>query len=125
MNNVCLACGLCVVDCPVERAGGASFLRRIIEGEEGSAWLCASCWLCQAACPEEVDIHARMIQARRGEPAPASYSGSYRRVLETGCALPTPDDLNAARREWGLPPVTLISCETLRQLLNEDDNDSE
>ena len=125
MDKVCPACGLCVANCPVEQAGGASFLRRIIEGAEASAWLCASCWLCQMVCPEELDIHALMIQARRREPAPVSYSESFRRVLETGCALPIPDDLDAVRREWDLSPVTLIPRATLRRLLDEDDDDDE
>ena len=77
--DACLQCGLCVEVCPVERSGASSFLARLM-GEstpEAATWRCTSCWLCQAACPLNLDIHSLVIAARRESDAPPAYAGGY------------------------------------------------
>jgi heterodisulfide reductase subunit C len=118
MDNIkCLACGICIERCPVEQAGGKSFLRRLLQDEDGSAWVCTSCWLCQAVCPENLDIRTLIFKARRDGAPPPAHSGSYHRVLETGYALPIPGDLDDIRHAHGLPPLKPIPLTTLRRLL--------
>lgn len=123
-DNRCVTCGICLERCPTERAGGRTILTRLVGGEGGSAWLCAACWKCQAACPAGIDIHELMIHARQTEPPPPAYAGSYQNVLKTGYVLPLPPDLDAARNAHHLPAAELISVTTLRQLLgDEEDSD--
>jgi heterodisulfide reductase subunit C len=109
----------------VERAGGKSFLRRLWDEEGGSAWVCTSCWLCQAVCPADIAIRELMFQCRREEAPTPAYGGSYHRVLETGYALPMPNDLNDIRRQYNLPPVMLIPLKTLRCLLLDEKEDED
>ncbi len=116
----CIQCGTCVSVCPVEKVGGHAIVTFLADPTETdfSVWLCTSCWRCQQACPVGVDIYGLMMAYRRRSPAPGGYLEAYRRVLETGMALPilqqTLDELRAA---WGLERVLLPTSEVVQSLL--------
>lgn len=70
----CYQCGKCSAGCPV--ASMANMMpREIIRNlqlknidkvlESDMPWLCASCGMCQARCPQDVDLPSLMLACRR------------------------------------------------------------
>jgi heterodisulfide reductase subunit C len=86
-----------------------------------SVWLCTSCWRCQEACPEGVDIYGLMMAQRRRESAPDGYRAAYENVLTCGLALEVPqEELDQVRAAWGLEPVRLPLPDLAWSLLRAD-----
>lgn len=113
----CTRCGLCREVCLVEKLGGHSITSFLCGDDDYSAWLCSSCWLCQEACPADVDIHAIMMEKRREEKAPTGHRQNLVNVLRFGYALPIDDGINELRGFHGLEAVDLIPRETVKILL--------
>lgn len=121
--GACSECGLCATVCPVVAAGRkniVSFLSGGVAPEACDVWLCTSCWRCQDVCPEGVDIHALMMEQRRGEPAPEGYRQAFDNVLSCGYALDLGPEINESRARWGLEPFELASPERIAALLGRD-----
>jgi heterodisulfide reductase subunit C len=117
----CTQCGSCREVCIVERLGGHSITSFLCGEEEYSSWHCSSCWRCQEACPEGVDIHSIMMAKRREEEAPGAHEANLRSVLQSGYALPLDDAVNDWRRFYDLDAVELIPADWLRVLLRPDE----
>lgn len=120
----CLQCGTCVTACPVEMVGGHAIVTFLAnpEATDYSVWLCTSCWRCQEACPEGVDIYGLMMEQRRREPAPAGYQAAFESILACGLALEVPQgELDQLRAAWGLEPVRLPPSDLARTLLRADE----
>ncbi len=116
----CTQCGLCREACIVEAMGAHSITSFLCGDEDYSSWLCASCWRCQEACPEGVDIHAVMMERRRQEQPPTGYWANFRNILRSGYALPMGEGINELRRIHGLDAVKLIPVDWVAILLGED-----
>ena len=122
--DACIQCGTCVTVCPVEMVGGHAIVTFLADPDatDYSVWLCTSCWRCQEACPEGVDIYGLMMEQRRREPAPAGYQAAYESVLACGLALAVPqEELDQVRAAWGLEPVRLPPPDLARTLLCDDE----
>jgi len=92
------------------------------ESTDYSVWLCTSCWRCQEACPQGVDIYGLMMEQRRSEPSPAGYQAAYESILACGLALSVPqNELDQARAAWGLEPVKLPPPDLARTILRGDE----
>ncbi len=120
----CVQCGTCVSVCPAEMVGGHAIVSFMADPDTSdySVWLCSSCWRCQEACPEGVDIFELMMSQRRLERAPAGYQTAFENVLACGLALEVPQkDLDQVRATWDLEPVRLPSPETIRVLLRRNE----
>jgi heterodisulfide reductase subunit C len=117
----CTRCGLCRDVCIVERLGGHSITSFLCGEKEYSSWLCSSCWRCQEACPEGVDIHSVMMAKRREEEVPGACQANFRRLLESGYALPMDETINEWRRFYGLDEVKPIPAEWVRVLLRSEE----
>lgn len=113
----CTQCGLCREVCIVERLGAHSITSFLCGEEDYSSWLCSSCWRCQEACPQGVDIHAIMMEMRRDEEAPAGHEANLVSVLRSGYALAISDEINETRRIHGLEPVELVPVEWVHALV--------
>jgi len=123
--DACLQCGDCVTACPVEKVGGHAIVTLLADPDatDYSVWLCTSCWRCQEACPEGVDIHRLMMEQRRREQAPAGYQAAFESVLACGLALQVPqEELDQVRAAWGLEPVTLPPHGLVRAILRAADD---
>lgn len=118
----CTQCGLCRDVCIVERLGGHSITSFLCDEEEYSSWLCSSCWRCQEVCPEGVDIHSVMMARRREEQAPGAHEANFRRVLQSGYALPLDDGINEWRRTHDLDAVQLIPARWVGVLLRPEEH---
>ena len=119
----CIQCGTCVTVCPVEMVGGHAIVTWLADPEstDYSVWLCTSCWRCQEACPQGVDIYGLMMEQRRNEPAPAGYQTAFENLLACGLALEVPqEELDQARAAWELEPVELPPPDLARILLRGD-----
>jgi heterodisulfide reductase subunit C len=91
------------------------------EATDFSVWLCSSCWRCQEACPEGIDIHRLMMEARRREAPPVWYGTSFERILVTGLALGlTQEHLDRLRADRDLDAVTLPPSGLARRLLDPE-----
>jgi len=116
----CLQCGTCVTVCPVEAAGGHAIVTFLADPDAAdySAWLCSSCWRCQEACPEGIDIYELMMEQRRHEQAPVGYRAAFDSVLTCGLALEVPqEELDHMRAMWGLEPAKLPPPDLVRALI--------
>jgi heterodisulfide reductase subunit C len=116
----CTRCGTCREVCIVEKLGAHSITSFLCGEEEYSSWLCSSCWLCQEVCPCGVDIHAVMMEKRRGENAPKGHRQNFVNVLRFGYALPMDEGVNDLRRVHGLDAVQFIPPEWVEMLLQGD-----
>jgi len=117
----CVQCGACVSVCPVEKAGGHAIVTFLAnpEATDYSVWLCTSCWRCQEACPEGVDIHGLIMAQRRREQPPSGYEAAFQSILACGAALQvSQEDLDQMRAAWGLEPVELPPPDLARTLLH-------
>jgi len=126
MNHpeLCVQCGTCVTVCPVEMVGGHAIVTFLADPDatDYSAWLCTSCWRCQEACPEGVDIYGLMMEQRRSELAPAGYQAAYESVLACGLALAvSQEELDQVRAAWELEPVRLPPPDLARTLLFDNE----
>ncbi len=122
--EACLQCGACVAVCPVEMVGGHAIVTFLADPEstDYSVWLCTSCWRCQEACPQGVDIYGLMMEQRRREPAPDGYRAAFASVLACGLALEIPqEELDHMRAAWGLEAVRLPPPDLARALLRADE----
>jgi len=118
--DTCVQCGTCVTVCPVEKVGGHAIVTFLTDPEatDYSVWLCTSCWRCQEACPEGVDIYGLMMAQRRRERPPAGYEAAIASVLACGAALEvSQEELDQVRAAWGLEPVKLPPPGLVRRLL--------
>ena len=104
----CTRCGLCREECIVERLGAHSITSFLCGDDEYSSWLCSSCWRCQEVCPQEVDIHAVMMEKRREQDPPPGHEANLVNVLRFVYALPVDDSINELRRFHGLDAVQLM-----------------
>jgi len=122
--DACIQCGTCVTVCPVEMVGGHAVVTFLADPDAAdySVWLCTSCWRCQEACPEGVDIYGLMMEQRRSEPAPAGYQAAFESILACGLALEVPQEaLDQVRAAWGLEPVRLPPPDLAQTLLCDDE----
>ncbi len=122
--DLCIQCGTCVTVCPVEMAGGHAIVTWLADPEstDYSVWLCASCWRCQEACPQGVDIYGLMMEQRRREPAPDGYRTAFESVCARGMAMEvSQEELDQARASWGLEAVKLPPPDLARTLLHCDE----
>jgi heterodisulfide reductase subunit C len=122
--DACVQCGTCVSVCPVEMVGGHAIVTFLADPDatDYSAWLCTSCWRCQEACPEGVDIYGLMMAQRRCEQAPVGYRAAFERVLACALALDVPqEELDQLRAAWGLEPVKLPPPGLAHKLLCTDE----
>ena len=120
--ETCVQCGTCVTVCPVEKAGGHAIVTFLADPEAAdySVWLCSSCWRCQEACPEGVDIYGLMMEQRRREQPPAGYEAAFESVLACGVALQvSQEELDQVRAAWGLEPAKLPPSDLIRKLLHD------
>lgn len=120
--DACLQCGTCVTVCPVEMVGGHAIVTFLANpaATDHSVWLCTSCWRCQEACPEGVDIYELMMEQRRAgnQPAPAGYQAAFESVMACGLALEvSQEELDQVRAARGLEPVELPPPGLARTLL--------
>ncbi|NIN69276.1 MAG: hypothetical protein GTO63_32255 [Anaerolineae bacterium] len=115
----CTQCGLCREVCIVERLGAQSITSFLCGNSDYSSWLCSSCLRCQEVCPQDVDIHAIMMEKRREEEPPAGYRGNMANVLRSGYALVIDDGVNEMRRVHGLEAVELVPGEWVEALLTQ------
>jgi heterodisulfide reductase subunit C len=118
----CIQCGTCVSVCPVEMVGGHAIVSFLADPDttDYSVWLCTSCWRCQEACPEGVDIYGLMMEQRRAADrhAPAGYQAAFGCVLACGLALEVPqEELDQVRAAWELEPVRLPMPGVIQALL--------
>jgi heterodisulfide reductase subunit C len=120
--ETCVQCGTCVTVCPVEKVGGHAIVTFLADPEAAdySVWLCSSCWRCQEACPEGVDIYGLMMEQRRREQPPAGYEAAFESVLACGVALRvSQEELDQVRAAWGLEPATLPPPDLIRKLIRD------
>ncbi|MBE9506487.1 MAG: 4Fe-4S dicluster domain-containing protein [Chloroflexi bacterium] len=120
--ETCVQCGTCVTVCPVEKVGGHAIVTFLADPEatDYSVWLCTSCWRCQEACPEGVDIYGLMMEQRRREQPPAGYEAAFESVLACGVALQvSQEELDQVRAAWGLEPATLPPPDLIRKLIRD------
>ena len=115
----CTQCGLCREACIVERLGAHSITSFLCGDSDYSSWLCSSCWRCQEVCPQDVDIHAIMMEKRREEEPPARLRGNMANVLRSGYALVIDDKVNEMRRVHGLDSAELVPGEWVEALLSQ------
>lgn len=115
----CTQCGLCREACIVERLGAHSITSFLCGDDDYSSWLCSSCWRCQEVCPQDVDIHAIMMEKRREEEPPAGHWANMANVLQSGYALMIDKKVNEMRRVHGLEPVELVPGEWVEALLTQ------
>lgn len=113
----CTKCGLCREVCIVERLGAHSITSFLLGEDNYSSWLCSSCWRCQEVCPQGVDIHAIMMEKRRGEEPPAGHRTNSARVLQSGYALTIGEEINEMRRHHDLEAVEFVPAEWIKALL--------
>jgi phosphopantetheine adenylyltransferase len=64
-----------------------------------------------------VDIHAIMVEMRRGEEAPAGHEANLVSVLRSGYALAMSEEINEIRRIHGLEAVELVPVEWVHALV--------
>ena len=122
--DACIQCGTCVTVCPVEMLGGHAIVTFLADPDatDYSVWLCTSCWRCQEACPEGVDIYGLMMEQRRSEPAPDGYQAAFESILACGLALAVPqEELDQVRAAWDLEPVRLPLSDLARTLLFDNE----
>jgi len=124
--ELCVQCGTCVTVCPVEMVGGHAIVTWLADPEstDYSVWLCTSCWRCQEACPQGVDIYELMMEQRRAgsEPAPAGYQTAFENVRARGLAMEvSQEELDQVRAAWGLEAVRLPPPDLARLLLHCDE----
>ncbi len=120
--ETCVQCGTCVTVCPVEKVGGHAIVTFLADPEAAdySVWLCSSCWRCQEACPEGVDIYGLMMEQRRREQPPAGYEAAFESVLACGAALQvSQEELDQVRAAWGLEPAKLPPPDLIRKLIRD------
>jgi len=106
----------------VEKVGGHAIVTFLADPEatDYSVWLCSSCWRCQEACPEGVDIYGLMMEQRRREQPPAGYEAAFESVLACGVALQvSQEELDQVRAAWGLEPATLPPPDLIRKLIRD------
>lgn len=120
LRKHCTQCGLCREVCIVERLGAHSITSFLCGEDEYSSWLCSSCWRCQEACPQGVDIHAIMMLKRREQEPPAGHEANLVSIMRLGYALEMDNDINELRRFHGLEPVQLIPADWVEMLLKDD-----
>jgi heterodisulfide reductase subunit C len=113
----CTRCGLCREVCIVEQLGAHSITSFLSGEDEYSSWLCSSCWRCQEACPEGVDIHTIMMLKRREQEPPTGHEANLVNVTRFGYALRMDAGMNELRRFHGLDAVQLIPAEGVEILL--------
>jgi heterodisulfide reductase subunit C len=113
----CTGCGLCREVCIVEQLGAHSITSFLSGEDEYSSWMCSSCWRCQEACPEGVDIHTIMMLKRREEEPPLGHEANLVNVMRLGYALEMDNDINELRRFHGLDEVKFIPAEWVEILL--------
>jgi heterodisulfide reductase subunit C len=108
---------LCREVCIVEQLGAHSITSFLSGEDEYSSWLCSSCWRCQEACPERVDIHTIMMLKRREQEPPLGHEANLVNVMGLGYALEMDNDINELRRFHGLDEVQFIPAEWVEILL--------
>jgi heterodisulfide reductase subunit C len=117
----CTRCGLCREVCIVEQLGAHSITSFLSGEDEYSSWLCSSCWRCQEACPEGVDIHTIMMLKRREEEPPLGHEANLVNVMDFGYAFPMDEGANQLRCFHGLHPVDSVSATVVELLLHQEE----
>jgi glycolate oxidase iron-sulfur subunit len=102
-TTICAKCGACSTVCPVYQVTGREelsargrlhLLGKMASAPHSAAYLeifsrCLLCGACRQACPRAIDLPALVVAARHDLPR-LRGSGSFRKLLATGClAHPT------------------------------------
>jgi heterodisulfide reductase subunit C len=145
--TLCYQCGTCASSCPVarltKRFNPRTILKDAILGNkekvlnDGSIWLCTSCFNCQERCPQEIEI-ADIIYALRNMAlkekrvpqafiemasnlAPQAFIEMASNLAESGRVVPIASFTIRRRERSGLPPLMAADVEALSKIISATD----
>jgi heterodisulfide reductase subunit C len=137
--NYCYQCGACVGDCPSARFSEDFNPRRImlavlygleeeVVGSTSPVWQCSNCFTCFDRCPQnvkpiEVLIALKNLMHERGI-TPDGVDRLVDGLLNTGRSAMVTPATHRRRKELGLPPLSELDLDQLRELLKDEAADA-
>jgi heterodisulfide reductase subunit C len=133
--TLCYQCGTCASSCPVarltKRFNPRTILKDAILGNkekvlnEGSIWLCTSCFNCQERCPQEIEIadiiYALRNMALKEKRVPQAFIEMASNLAESGRVVPIASFTIRRRARSGLPPLMEVDVEALSKIISATD----
>lgn len=130
--TLCYQCGTCASSCPVarltKRFNPRTILKDAILGNkekvlnDGSIWLCSSCFNCQERCPQEIEIadiiYALRNMAIKEKRAPQAFIEMASNLAESGRVVPIANFTIRRRERSGLPPLMTVDVDALNKILS-------
>lgn len=133
--TLCYQCGTCASSCPVarltKRFNPRTILKDAILGNkekvlnDGSIWLCTSCFNCQERCPQEIEIadiiYALRNMALKEKRVPQAFIEMASNLAESGRVVPIASFTIRRRERSGLPPLMTADIEALSKIISATD----
>jgi heterodisulfide reductase subunit C len=133
--TLCYQCGTCASSCPVarltKRFNPRTILKDAILGNkekvlnDGSIWLCTSCFNCQERCPQEIEIadiiYALRNMALKEKRVPQAFIEMASNLAESGRVVPIASFTIRRRERSGLPPLMAADVEALSKIISATD----